>query len=97
MTVFMYQADMYCEECGKLYPQEPNNDQPHDSNEYAISYPDAGEADTPIHCGRCFTLLDCTLTDDGREYVREALADGSGDPEILRQWRDTFYLDETGS
>lgn len=92
MTVYMYRAAFYCDEHGSQLPQEPDDGHDHDSDEFAIAYPDAGEADSPQHCDRCRVLLDCTLTDDGREYVREALADGTGDPEVLAEWRDAFAL-----
>jgi len=37
-----------------------------------------GESDTPCHCANCGRPLDCELTDDGVEYVKEQLADGCG-------------------
>jgi hypothetical protein len=92
MSVYMFQAGFLCEECGKLAPQEPDDGQPHDSDEFAISYPDAGESDSPVHCGGCLVLLDCSLTDDGREYVREALEAGDGNPQVLAEWEEAFEL-----
>ena len=70
MSVYMYQAEFYCDECAELLPGAPDDSSEYDSDEYAISYPDAGECDSPQHCARCWRLLDCSLTEDGVEYVR---------------------------
>lgn len=49
-----------------------------------------GEADTPQHCDGCGLFLETSLTTDGYRYVREKLIeharDGSGNPEVLKQW-----------
>jgi hypothetical protein len=65
-------------------------------------YPDAGEADSPDHCGcgsECVNAIDglggCRigawlenpLTADGVKYVREAIADGDGIAwHLWQQW-----------
>jgi len=61
------------------------------------------EADYPQHCGNpdCETLLDVSLTDDGEQYVIDAVNDLDRDdpmqrPEIIDQWRDNWsYLFES--
>jgi hypothetical protein len=90
MSVYMFRAAFYCEDCGRDLPQEPVEGGPYDSDEYAIETYDLGEADSPQHCDRCWRLLDFSLTSDGIEYVREALQDGSGDPQVLAEWREAF-------
>lgn len=45
------------------------------------------ETDSPTHCERCEALLPEALTSDGEAYVREVVAEGSGRPEILAEWR----------
>lgn len=59
--------------------------------------PDTGEADTPRHCDRCRVLTDGSLTSVG--YVADALAEASGDPDVLDAWADrwgTLVLDRWG-
>ena len=34
------------------------------------------ESDTPMHCAECGRPLQCSLTDYGVDYVREAIEDG---------------------
>lgn len=38
----------------------------------------AGESDTPEHCVICGVPLKCSLTTDGIEYVKDAIAEGAG-------------------
>lgn len=49
-----------------------------------------GEADTPTHCDKCNTFLGNPLTADGYAYVRGAISDGGGNPEVLAEWAE-FY------
>lgn len=64
MTVFMYQADVYCESCGLAICEELNRERAsrglaplhheseiHDTDEFPKSFPQPGESDTPDHCG----------------------------------------------
>lgn len=55
-----------------------------DSDDYPKGpYPDGGgEADCPQHCDTCGEFLGNPLTDDGRQYVRDALA-RAPDSELL--------------
>jgi hypothetical protein len=52
-----------------------------------------GESDTPAHCCQCHTFLENPLTGDGYEYVLEQLRDGSGDADVLAEWR-RYYGDD---
>lgn len=56
-----------------------------------------GEADTPTHCLNCEALLAHNLTPDGMEYVRDALTDGTGRPDVLAAWRTAYgYVMDQG-
>lgn len=54
-------ADVWCEE------HAPDNS----DTESAGYYP---ESDSPLHCAECGRPLQCSLTDYGVEYVKEAIA-----------------------
>jgi hypothetical protein len=83
MKAYIYQADIYCEDCGQAIkteldkagktPADPDDEYTFDSDEYPKGpYSDGGgEADSPQHCADCHTFLENPLTSDGREYVRE--------------------------
>jgi len=63
MLVYIYAADIYCEQCGEAIrerithegfaPAEPDDEWSYDSDEFPKGpYPDGGgEADCPQHCG----------------------------------------------
>lgn len=94
---FIYQAALLCETCAEqtladLAEKHGQNYQFGDSDRWP-SGPHAdggGEADTPQHCDHCNVFLGNPLTDDGRRYVIEALARGTGKADVLAEWRD-FY------
>lgn len=48
------------------------------------------EGDTPTHCCRCRDLIPHALTDEGYAYVREAVARGEGDPDVLAEWTEIY-------
>jgi hypothetical protein len=85
MNVYIYQADLLCEECGEAErnalgmdgnaPADPDDESSYDSDEYPKGpFPDGGgEADCPNHCGNCHVFLENPLTSDGEAYVREAV------------------------
>jgi len=89
MNVFIFAADMHCEDCGNairkdlivegLAPADPDDEHTYDSDDYPKGpYPDGGgEADYPGHCGSCGVFLMNPLTGDGYEYLR-AQADMAG-------------------
>jgi len=87
MNAYIYQADIYCEECGALIRQEldeqgacpadPTDESTFDSDEYPKGpYADGGgEADCPQHCAACGVFLENSLTSEGVAYVKEAAID----------------------
>ena len=76
-TVYYFEASCYCPQCAR------------DAHGDLCEFADVGfspEVDSPQHCAECGELLDCTLTDDGAEYVADALECGDGDPDVLMAW-----------
>lgn len=75
-TAYFMDASVLCKDC---------------SNENGTEEPFPW-VDTPLHCGTCGTPLDCRLTEDGIEYVKESLAfDGGG---CCRELWPTLFEDE---
>lgn len=83
MNVYVYQAALYCEDCGKAIrasltvegkaPPDPDDEETYDSDNFPKGgYPD-GEADSPQHCTACSVFLENDLTTDGVAYTREAI------------------------
>lgn len=102
MLAYVYQAALLCPDCaiqvklslreaGKV-PDNPMDESTFDSGDYPKGpYTDGGgEADSPCHCDHCHVFLENPLTSDGQEYVKEALASGEGDPEVLAAWRERY-------
>jgi hypothetical protein len=92
MNVYIFQAALLCESCGKatadqlresiksLHPEfEEENESTFDSDYFPKGpYPDGGgEADTPQHCDHCHAFLENPLTADGVTYVQDALDNGT--------------------
>ena len=87
MDTYIYGAALYCEPCGQkirdghkahdLAPANPDDESSYDSDDYPKGpYPDGGgEADCPLHCDACHVFLENPLTDEGRDYVAEKVAD----------------------
>ena len=102
MNAYMYQAALYCEDCGEaireqLSKADPGKLQPslehtYDSDDYPKGpYIDGGgESDWPQHCDSCGTFLENPLTSDGYEYVAEALARGG---EVAELWADYYGVE----
>jgi hypothetical protein len=106
MDVYIYEAALLCEECGEKIrreldrtgqaPEDPADEKSYDSDDYPKGpYPDGGgESDSPQHCDECGAFLENELTDEGREYVGEMIAEhfkaGRGRKEVLKEWAD-FY------
>lgn len=102
MRAFVYQAALYCEECGAAIraklaaenkaPVNPDDESSYNSDDYPKGpYEDGGgEADRPQHCDACGVFLENPLTDDGVEYVRERIAENPDwanmDGLVLNQW-----------
>lgn len=116
MKVYIYAADIYCEECGKDIraeitadgnaPLHPEDEWSYDSDEFPKGplLDGGGESDSPQHCGAeedCINAiefpdgrkigawLENDLTEDGVEYVKEAIQEGG---EVAELWAE-FYRD----
>ena len=99
MDVYLYQAALYCDDCGKAIrgklaiPPGADIDNEHtfDSNDYPKGpYSDGGgEADCPQHCDACNVFLENSLTGDGVDYVREMLRKRPNG-KTAKHWAD-FY------
>lgn len=81
--MYIFQAECYCDECGEKIcaecqangtaPTDPDDQYSYDSDEYPKSCPDEEETDCPQHCGGCGVPLEYRLTDEGVQYVLEAI------------------------
>jgi hypothetical protein len=99
MDAYLYRSALYCEDCAQQikdalgYRFEGVSEYDYDSDEYPKGpFSDGGgESDTPGHCDRCGVFLENPLTSDGYTYVRQAVSEATGNPEVLREWRE-FYL-----
>ena len=82
MNVYSYHGVLLCEDCVPTI----------ENDEDVGWFPNGGgEADTPQHCHCCGVFLENPLTRDGEDYVRSALDDGDGNPEVLEIWREFYY------
>lgn len=83
-------------------PENPDDERSFDSDDYPKYVGDPGESDSPSHCGshadcleaevlpsgdKIGCLLSTELTQDGVEYVREAIKDGG---EVAEFWANAF-------
>ena len=106
MNAYIYQADLYCEDCakemsaramfGRLGSAAADSD---DSDVYPQGpYSDGGgESDGPQHCARCREFLENPLTPDGIAYVRDSLARGAIEARAGERTGDSAVLDEWAS
>lgn len=103
MDAYIYKADLWCTKCITKIKQElttpdnPDDETTFDSDDYPKGpYPDGGgEADSPNHCAECALFLENPLTDDGREYVREAVSQHRHDRYIkgtIKLWSDFYEI-----
>lgn len=85
----IYQADIYCNECveeikknlcttGTVEKLEDvgvdlNDETTYDSDDYPKYYNPHEESDCPQHCADCKEFLENSLTNDGFDYVRNAI------------------------
>jgi len=79
MNVYIYNADIYCEDCGEAIreqitrggfaPADPDDESSYDSDEFPKGpCPDGGgEADYPQHCGEGPDCLNAIEFDDGHK------------------------------
>ncbi len=99
MNVYIYSADIYCENCGKEICKSvkiPEYGPPYDTGDYPYGpIPDGGgEADSPQHCGNisCGVFLENPLTEDGENYVKEIYAEGK--TPTTHEWFEFYnYID----
>lgn len=101
MDVYIYQADIYCVDCGQaiicriqrdtptFVSANPSDERKFDSDDYPKGpYSDGGgESDSPQHCGMCRVFLENALTRDGETYVRQAI---DIERVTIPEWRE-FY------
>lgn len=110
---YVYQADIYCDPCGEKIKEEikkeradkvPENEDDqytYDSGDYPKHCEDDDEADTPQHCADCGEFLKNQLTEEGYEYVEQALNDFAVMPKSteefaamgranLKEWADHY-------
>ena len=108
----MFDGEWYCKPCGEAIAAtlpDPNaweREHP-DSLSYPVAYDSSeGESDTPDHCGTpdCQLFLERNLTEDGIEYVRDAiivwamkrmdrdLAPGHGRGDTVQEWVDYYGI-----
>lgn len=79
MNFYVYQADVWCEDCGRDIrrrirkegnaPENPRDESSYDSDEYPKGpYPgDQEESDSPRHCGSGEECLNAIELSDGRK------------------------------
>ena len=95
MTVYIYNADVYCTDCGDKIKHRLDVAQTldtGDSDDYPQGPTDQGETDTPEHCRSCGVFLENSLTSDGYDHLMEMLEDeNEHNAEIHAEWRE-FYL-----
>ena len=103
-TLYLYQADLYCPDCAHGIEHDLTGQgfalcQGMDDSEcWPVEYSSRdGESDSPDHCGSCHRFLGRALTDDGVEYVRQAVM-GDLDQygtirEVVQGWLDFYGID----
>jgi hypothetical protein len=101
MDAYIFNADIYCADCGAEIVDEcrergiADNG---DSDQFPQGpYPNSGgEADCPQHCGSCHAFLENPLTGDGDAYVLSHIADDPESP-VVQEWREFYgYLEASG-
>jgi len=67
---YVFHADFICDNCrAESEVPKPSYPEPFDTDDFPMLVSDAGECDTPCHCGTCGQPIDHTLTSEGVEYV----------------------------
>ncbi len=109
MNVYMYQAALFCEDCGVeirarltkqgTAPEDPEDEYTYDSDDYPKGpYSDGGgESDCPNHCDGCEVFLENPLTDDGydsvSDIVKANLRDGRADSIAVTVWAPFYDIE----
>ena len=83
MNAYIFNADIFCEECTQELRTELGNEgkpDTGDSDDFPQGpYSDGGgESDCPEHCGDCGVFLENSLTTDGENYVKVSVDVGYG-------------------
>lgn len=77
MKAYIYQADIYCADCGAEIARDTpvpahadlDNESTWDSGDYPKGPFEVGEADHPQNCGQCGLFLENPLTDEGALWL----------------------------
>lgn len=100
MNAYIYQADIYCEDCAAGLVEARNLWGSENSGDSEVTpqgpYENGGgEADCPQHCGDCGLFLENPLTSDGVAYTAAILeARNRGyDSRVIADWAE-FYKHE---
>ena len=94
MNAWIWQAALYCDGCISAAIAGSLSAVPECERDDSDRYPQGpycdggGEADSPQHCDECGLFLENPLTDDGRRYVAEAVAEGK---KVAREQWARFY------
>jgi hypothetical protein len=96
MDVYVFNADIYCADCGREMIDECRERgivDDGDSDQFPQGpYPNGGgESDTPQHCGECGVFLRNPLTSDGADHVREQHAVHPS--KVTREWLDFYDIE----
>lgn len=79
---YIFQADVYCDECGEairrnlaeVAPEDSLDHHSYDSDDYPKDASvEQEESDCPEHCADCHEFLHNPLTSEGYKYVQSAL------------------------
>ena len=110
MDAYVYQSALLCADCGKaIRANTPALDVLSNQELQRLDFDSkdlpmgpysngGGEADRPQHCDHCGRFLQNPLTDEGLNYVREAVQavqdwqeHSQGSASVIRLWQ-RFYL-----
>ena len=94
--MYIFEAATYCEECGNILAaalKEEGREDTGDSGDFPQDCAGLDDSsDSPVHCDNCTLLIPTKLTQDGQEYVAQALIDNTGDCDVLEEWAAEFDL-----
>jgi hypothetical protein len=96
-TYYIYQADTYCQPCGKTLVQDMMQ-----AGELRLDYNDSNSwpqvastlqesSDYPDHCATCEELLGLNLTPEGYDYIKEQASHGITD--TVQEWIDYYQVE----
>ena len=93
MDIYMFKGAFLCSECGAMVCSLLINKACEDSDTYPQGPYDSHfqESDSPCHCDSCQEFLEVGLTDDGREYVLDAIKNAPQNP-ATQIWADYYGM-----